>query len=375
MIANNDILIAGGYGTIGVKIAANLAQDYPNQVVIAGRNVERATRVASELGHGVRARYIDVRDRDSVDKAMDGVDTVMSCVAQPETPHLLLASISHGCGYTDIAPMAFKRPTYPDALKAEAVDTGARIILGAGMVPGISNIFARMGADRVGPVGSIASTCLLSLGDEYGSDSKGFIADEIVRGFEATIDGEKVLVKSFTGPKRVEFAPPLGALNAYLFPFSDQIYYPATLGARTAVSRLALLPQWVPGLLSALLPLAGSALAKRRSGTNGRLGGLMDWLKRRYRGLNWWGVHVEVLGAGGIQSVSVQGHAQARATAFSASAFLRALIEDEVDRAGIWTADQVVPAGPFLARLAAHGLVPTVNVTERANQQTLGGPS
>ncbi|HET8679102.1 MAG TPA: saccharopine dehydrogenase NADP-binding domain-containing protein [bacterium] len=360
MIANNDILIAGGYGTVGVKIAANLAQDYPGQVVIAGRNLEKATRVASELGHGVRARYIDVRERDSVDKAMDGIGTVMSCVAQPETPHLLLASVSRGCAYTDIAPMALKRPAYPNTLKAEAVDTGARIILGTGMVPGISNIFARMGADRVGPVDSVASACLLSVGDEYGSDSKGFIAEEIVTAFETTINGEKVLVKPFTGPKRIEFPPPLGALTAYLFPFSDQIYYPVTLGARTAVSRLALLPQWVPGLLSALLPLAGSTLAKRRSRTSGRLGGLMDWLKRRYRDLDWWGVHVEVLGAGGIQKASVQGHGQARATALSASAFLRALIEDEVDRAGIWTAEQVVPVGPFLARLAAHGLVPTV---------------
>ena len=367
MTAKTDILIAGGYGVVGRKIAANLAPDYPNQVVIAGRNVETASRVASELGHGVRARHIDVRDRDSVDKAMRGIGTIVSCVAQPETPHLLLASISQGCGYTDIAPMALKRPAYPDALKAEAVDRGARIILGAGLVPGISNVFARMGADRVGPVDSIESACLLSLGDEYGSDSKGFVAEEIVTAFRVTIDGENVLARPFTGPKRIEFAPPLGVLTAYLFPFSDQVYYPVTLGARTAVSRLALLPQWVPGLLSVLLPLTRSAFAKRRSGTSGRLGALMDWLKRKYNDLDWWGVHVEVRGVGGVQKASVQGHGQASATALSAAAFVRALVEGEVDRPGIWTADQVVPVGPFLTRLAAHGLVPTINVSERAN--------
>jgi hypothetical protein len=224
-----------------------------------------------------------------------------------------------------------------------------------------------MGADRVGPVDSIESACLLSLGDEYGSDSKGFVAEEIVTAFKATINGENVLARPFTGPKRIEFAPPLGVLTAYLFPFSDQVYYPVTLGARTAVSRLALLPQWVPGLLSVLLPLTRSALAKRRSGTSGRLGALMDWLKRQYNDLDWWGVHVEVLGVGGVQKASVQGHGQSSATALSAAAFVRALVEGEVDRPGIWTADQVVPVGPFLARLAAHGLVPTINVSERAN--------
>jgi hypothetical protein len=44
MTAKSDILIAGGYGMVGRKMAANLAQDYPNQVVIAGRNVETASR-------------------------------------------------------------------------------------------------------------------------------------------------------------------------------------------------------------------------------------------------------------------------------------------------------------------------------------------
>jgi len=286
MTAKSDILIAGGYGVVGRRVTANLAHDYPNQVVIAGRDVEMASRVASELGYGVRARHIDVQDRDSVEKAMHGVGTVMSCVAQPETPYLLLAAISQGCGYTDTAPMSLKRPAYPDALRAEAVDNGARIVLGAGLVPGISNVLARMGADRVGPVDSIESACLLSLGDEYGSDSKGFVAEEIVTAFKATISGENVLARPFTGPRRIEFAPPLGV----------------------------------------------------------------------------------VLGPNGVYEASVQGHGQANATALSAAAFVRALVEGEVDHPGIWTADQVVPGGPFLERLAAHGVVPTVHVSERDNR-------
>ena len=119
----------------GRKIAANLAQDYPDQVVIAGRNVEKASRAASGLGHGVRARHIDVTDRHAVDKAMDGVGVVMSCVAQPATPHLLLASISHGCGYTATGevlcwgglPLQFKPVSAPctrESLPAPGVDFG-----------------------------------------------------------------------------------------------------------------------------------------------------------------------------------------------------------------------------------------------------------
>jgi len=363
--SNKDILIVGGAGMVGRKIAAILAPDYPGRVIIAGRDVEKASRVASEIGLGVRTRHIDVADRNVVEKAMDGVGTVMSCVAQPETPHLLLVSVARGSGYTDIAPKSLSRPPYSDELKAEAVKNGARIILGAGLIPGISNIFARMGAEQVGPVVSVESACLLSLGDEYGTDSRSFIAEEVATKFKTTINGSQMLVSPFSGPRRIQFQAPIGALTAYRFPFSDQIFYPATLGAQTAVTRLALMPQWVGGLFAVLLPLVGTAISKRQPGSSGgRLGGMMDLLKRKYQGLDWWGVQVDVEGGNGAFHASVQGHGQARATAISASAFVRALVEGEVQEAGIKTADQAIPVAPFLERLASHGLIPTINFSD-----------
>lgn len=360
----NDILIVGGSGLIGQKIACNLAEEYPNRVVIAARNVEKASQAATRLGHGIQARYIDVGDRASVEVALSGISFVVSCVAQRETPHLLLASIAHGCGYTDIAPIWAHKHPFSEAMKAEALNTGARIILGTGVVPGISSMFARMGAERVGPVDSVASTWLASAGDEFGPNSRDYLQEEFVTPFKTTINGDKVLVWPFTRPQQVEFAPPLGRLTAYLMPFADQLYYPETLNARTAVSQMAFLPQWPLRLVSLLLPLARKAIARRRPGTRGGLGSLLEWLKHKYQGLDWWGAHVEVRGARGIYRASVQGHNQSQGSALSALAFLRALIEDEVERAGLWAAEQIVPVEPFLKRLAAHGLVPTVKVIE-----------
>lgn len=60
MEPKKDILIVGGSGIVGRKIAENLAPDFPDRVVIAARNLEKASQVASGLGHGVRARYLDV---------------------------------------------------------------------------------------------------------------------------------------------------------------------------------------------------------------------------------------------------------------------------------------------------------------------------
>ena len=71
------ILITGGYGTVGRRVAAYLAPGYPDRVVVAGRSDERAARLAAELGHGVRARRVDVGDPDSVEVALEGVGLVV----------------------------------------------------------------------------------------------------------------------------------------------------------------------------------------------------------------------------------------------------------------------------------------------------------
>ena len=358
MLEDTDILITGGYGTVGRRVAADLAPDYRGRVVVAGRSAEKAAQFAAELGHGVRGRRVDVGDAASVEAALEGVGVVMSCIDQPE-PHLLSEAITRGLGYTDIAPhLMTRRPT--EAMKAEATRTGARIVLGAGLAPGISSLLARLGADRLGAVDSVEVGVLLSVGDAYGPASRAYIMEEIALAYKTRIEGREVPVRPFAASARVTFPPPLGERTAYLFPFSDQVFFPETLGTRTALSRLALEPPWLGTLLSALVRLRVTAMLRRRAGAEERLQRLTAWLKRRYEGCDVYGVAVEVHGARGRVRVSLVGHGQASGTAIGTAAVVRALAEGEVGQPGIWLAEQVVLPGPFFERLAARGLVPTV---------------
>ena len=177
MVAKKDILIVGGYGTVGRRIAADLAPDYPSHIIVAGRSLKGATQLAAELGHGVRARQADVDDPTSIEAALEDVGVVVSCIDQRE-PHLLHAAIAHGLAYTDITPHLMQR-RLTQAMKVGAARTGARILLGAGLAPGISNMLARLGADRVGAVESVVSNTLLSVGDIYGPASRNYIMEEI----------------------------------------------------------------------------------------------------------------------------------------------------------------------------------------------------
>ncbi len=358
MPKGTDILITGGYGTVGRRVAADLAPDYPGRVVVAGRSAEKAAQLAAELGHGMRGRRVDVGDPDSVEAVLDGVGLVMSCIDQPE-PHLLRAAIERGLAYTDIAPhLMTRRPTA--AMKAEAAQSGARIVLGTGLAPGISSLLARLGADRVGAVESVKSNVLLSVGDTYGPASRAYLLREIAQPYAVHIEGREVPTRPFAGSARVNFPPPLGERTAYLFPFSDQVFFPETLGARTALSRLALKPPWLGNLLSALVRLRVTAMLRRRAGAEGRFQRLNAWLRRRYEGRDWYAVAVEVEGARSRVRISLVGREQATGTAIGAAAVVRALAEGGVKQPGIWLAEEVVPPKPFFEHLAVHGLAPTV---------------
>src|SRR5215204_182219 len=362
MLKGTDILIIGGYGTVGRRVAADLAPDYPGRVVVAGRSAEKAAQLGAELGHGARGRRVDVGDPDSVEAALEGVGLVISCIDQPE-PHLLRAAIARGLAYTDVAPhLMTRRPT--EAIKAEATRSGARIVLGSGLAPGISSLLARLGADRVGAVEKVEVGVLLSVGDAYGPASRAYLLEELSLPYAVWTEGREVPARPFGGYARVLFPPPLGRRKAYLFPFSDQVFFPDTLGARTALSRLALEPPWLGALLAVLVRLRAMAMLGRRAGAEERVQRLGAWLRRRYEGRDRYGIVVEVEGARGRVRASLVGRGQAEGTAIGAAAVVRALAEGEVKRPGIWLAEEVVAPEPFFERLAARGLVPSVETLE-----------
>jgi len=282
MMAKKDILIVGGYGTVGQRIAADLAPDAPGRIVVAGRSGDRAAAFATTLGHGARGRPIDVDDPASIEAALDGVSLVVSCIDQRE-PHLLRAAIAHGLAYTDITPhLIQRRPT--ETMKIDAARAGARILLGAGLAPGISSMFARLGANRVGDVVRVESNVLLSVGDVFGPASRSYIMDEIVQPYTIQENGVQQSARALGKTARVTFPPPLGRRTAYLFPFSDQVFFPDTLGARTALARLALDPPWLGRALAVLVRLGVPSLMHRRTGARERFNRLVGWLQQHYAG-------------------------------------------------------------------------------------------
>jgi saccharopine dehydrogenase-like NADP-dependent oxidoreductase len=354
--AGGDILIAGGYGVVGRRIAAILAPRFPGRVVIAGRHEARATSLTAQIGNGARAGLLELSDRSSIEAALKGVGTVMVCVADHEL-HLLRAAIARGLAYTDIAPrLALWKGA--EEMNAEARRTGARILLGAGLSPGISNMMAKQLATSLGGLERIETSILLSLGDEFGPDSLRHVLESVSQPFGVLQDGQERQVAPFSHGRRVAFPEPVGKKVAYLFPWSDVVYYPKTLGVRTAVGRFALEPPWV-GRLASILVGVGVGGALRRPGAPARLVRTLERLKPHRRGADRFALVVTVERHGRAKRMTLSGQHQADVTAASAAELARGLADKEVDLPGVWLPEQVVSSERFFAMLGAANWRPS----------------
>lgn len=357
-MSQDKILIVGGYGEVGRRLGAMLEGTRPGRVIVAGRHPKEA---------GLPSRHIDLEDPTSIEAALEGVGVVVACVRQRK-PNLLRAAIQRGIAYTSIAP-----PWIPWAdtapLRAEAERTGAHIILAAGLEPGISSVLARSAADRLGRIDRIETALLLSLGDTYGPDSMGFIFEEVTEPYTVTIDGRTRPALAFERSRSVNFPEPVGRARAYSMPFRDQLYYPATFGAKTAIAHIALDPPW----LADALALALRAGLRRFLGAGGgreRVNGWIRRLRARYAGRDRYALVVEACGGDRVVRSTVVGRGQAEATAAGVAAVVEALWNGEVQVPGVWLAEQVLEPKVYLGRLAEHGIVPSIE-----ERSMLSGPS
>jgi saccharopine dehydrogenase-like NADP-dependent oxidoreductase len=271
---------------------------------------------------------------------------------------LLRAAIARGVAYTDIAPrLAFWQGA--EQLAAEARRTGARVVLGAGLSPGISNMMAQELVKLVGRVDRIETAILLSLGDEYGPDSLHHVLEAVTEPFSVVEDGVAHEAMPFSQGRRTEFPQPLGSRTAYLFPWSDVVYYPKTLGARTALGRFALEPAWATGIAAFLVRAGARRWLKRPRFFRGNRRAI-DQLKKLYAGHDRFALVVTVEGDGRTMKMSLAGRHQADATAASAAEFARALAVGEVERPGVWLPEEVISPERFFEALAPLGWKPTV---------------
>ena len=89
MFDNKTILVTGGTGSFGNRfVKMTLDKFNPRKIIVFSRDEMKQWNMAQNFGHDERARFFigDVRDRDRLYRAMDGVDFVVHAAATKIVP-------------------------------------------------------------------------------------------------------------------------------------------------------------------------------------------------------------------------------------------------------------------------------------------------
>jgi saccharopine dehydrogenase-like NADP-dependent oxidoreductase len=132
------ILIIGGYGNFGSFITRQLAQENNLQIIIAGRSIDKACKLAGEpaFSGGVETAAVDINANLAEALARIKPDIVIhtSGPFQFQDYHVAKACIAQGCHYIDLADGR----TFVEniiTLDEQAREKGVLVISGASSVP------------------------------------------------------------------------------------------------------------------------------------------------------------------------------------------------------------------------------------------------
>ena len=222
-----------GAGAIGSVVGTLLAKRKEiERLVIADRNLEAAKALAANMDRGrVEAVRIDASQVDGMAVAFKGLDLVINVVLPRFNLKIMDACLKARVHYMDAATdlaLAKEKPGDPVKAPPESLQlayearfkaAGITGLLGMGADPGLTNLMARMGADRLDRVEEI----LVRDGDNGTVEGYEFaslwsadtLIEEVLLPALAFHDGRFVRLGSLQGEEVFDFPAPVGPLTVY----------------------------------------------------------------------------------------------------------------------------------------------------------------
>ena len=213
------ILILGGYGGTGRVISRMLLKETDVDIIIAGRHINKAEELASQLikefpSKRVLARYADASDYESLVAAFKVVSMVI--VASTTTRYVkqvAQAAIDVGIDYLDIH---YQQNTVPilNALTSSIKEAGRCFITQAGFHPGLPSVFVRYAAPNFDRYKKAVISTAMNTRIEN-TESVYEILDEIGDWKADIFKDGKWKRADYKDVNKVDFGPPFGVRSCY----------------------------------------------------------------------------------------------------------------------------------------------------------------
>jgi len=351
---DGKILIIGGYGHVGRLIAGRLAPLFPDRIIIAGRNIEKAKTVATVIGHGVEGRAIDIFTASS-NGASDGavpenVTLVLVCIDQ-NTTRFAEQCLNRGICYIDIsADYGFLSQL--EKLDQLAKQKSACVVLSVGVAPGLTNLLAARVKQKMDSVERIEILLEFGLGDDHGQAAVEWMFDNLDATFEIRKNGQVNTVQSFDESINIGLSSKHPARPAYCFNFSDQHVIGRTLGVPDVSTWVRFEDRFSTWLFAKASQAGLGKLLRRR-----RWRKIAVWLFLNvHMGSDSCGVAVRAMGRAGnntqtqVQTIGIIGRKEALMTAIVAAETVRQVLSGKLPP-GVHHSEQVIKLDPVVSAL------------------------
>jgi saccharopine dehydrogenase-like NADP-dependent oxidoreductase len=224
-----------------------------DEIVVGDLDAARADEVAAGMGAGkARGCFVDVSDEDSASlrDALDGCDAMVNATQHFWNLSVMRAAVAAGVHYTDMGGLfhVTRQQVELDELFKHA---GLTAVVAMGGAPGVTNILAKYGAERLDTIEEVAAFC----GNVDNTDWSSYegwvppysletICDEFSVPAPQFVDGRwREDIIGGTGFELVDFGQPAGMLRAHYTIHSEPFTFWHTWkerGLRSATWKLAL---------------------------------------------------------------------------------------------------------------------------------------
>jgi lysine 6-dehydrogenase len=258
--APRTFAVVGGAGAMGRITVRDLVETCAttDEILIADYDLEKASALAASFQGGawprVRAVQIDVTDHAAAARALAGAFVVVNAVQYQLNLDVMEAALAVRAHYLDIGGL-FHMTRKQLELDARFKANGRTALLGMGAAPGIANLLARQGAERLDEVREIH----LRVGGMDQTRYQGAPALAVAYSLKTILEefsmepavftkGEFTFVEPMSGAKPHRFPAPVGLRHPMFTIHSEVATLPLSYrerGVREVSFKIAFDPEFI----------------------------------------------------------------------------------------------------------------------------------
>lgn len=225
-----DVVVLGGYGSLGARVVRELTETTQARIAVAGRSIQHAESLAASFGERARGVYVDAGDARILRKVLLDAAAVIDCADGPEGG-ALDAALELRVPYVGAATRAWDARSLARAAE-RAWQAQLPAIVHAGALPGLSGVVCDLLVRRCPDIETLR---VAATGPWQGTETAARAVARSRAGFDAPEFHERAWVRARQRTWRWRFPEPIGARALRPLPALDLAGFPEAHCVRSFV--------------------------------------------------------------------------------------------------------------------------------------------